>query len=213
MRAAFCHMPQVSSNKEAAIEFDPERHEYKRDGVIIPHVTKVLANAGKCDFSHVEEELRLHSLARGHSVHWLTQLEDEGALDYRTVPKGLRGYRRAWRAWKKHSGFCVLWVERKFISSYGFAGTVDRAGSFPATAMFGSGTSGVVDIKTGEICDYVRYQLCAYSLAVDPRPAIARTIRRVAVRLKSDGSYRVKEWPISTWDADFAEFMKDLKNG
>lgn len=203
-------MSQVERFSE--IEFNPERHEYKRAGIVYPHVTKVLAVAGKCDFSCVEEEIRLRSIQRGQSVHWLTQLEDEGALNYRTVPAGLRGYRRAWRAWKKHSGFNVLWVERKFISHYGFAGTVDRAGSFPASTMFGSGTSGVIDIKSGPIiADYVRLQLAAYSLAVDPRIAIARTVRRIAVRLFSDGRYQVKEFPLSTYDSDLAEFMRCLK--
>lgn len=203
-------MSQLLSRFED-IEFDPEKHEYRRNGVLYHHVTKVIAAAGKCDFSCIDEEIRLHSIKRGQSVHWLTQLEDEGALNYRTVPASLRGYRKGWRDWKRHSGFNVIWIERKFISHYGFAGTIDRAGSFPATTMFGSGTSGVVDIKTGDVADWVRYQLCAYTLAVDPRPAIARTIRRIALRLQSDGKYRVKEFPMSEWDSDFAVFMKDLR--
>ncbi len=203
-------MPE-SKRLSQEVDFDPERHEYRQNGIIYPHVTKVIARSGKCDWSCVDEELRLHSIKRGQSVHWLTQLEDEGALDYRTVPKGLRGYRKAYRTWKRQSGFNVIWIERKFISRYGFAGTLDRAGSFPATTMYGSGTSGVVDLKTGDIADWVRYQLCAYTLAVDPRPAIARTIRRIALRLCADGKYRVKEFPMQTWDSDFAEFMKDLR--
>lgn len=210
MRVALGYMPE--SQRVPEVDFDPERHEYRENGVIVPHVTGVLAKCGKCDFSCVEEEIRLHSIKRGQSVHWLTQLEDEGALNYRTVPASLRGYRKAYRTWKRHSGFHVIWIERKFISHYGFAGTVDRAGSFPATTMFGSGTSGVVDLKTGPIADWVRFQLCAYTLAVDPRPAIARTIRRIALRLQPDGFYRVKEFPMQTWDSDFAEFMKDLKD-
>jgi hypothetical protein len=193
------------------IDLDEELHEYRRNGVIVPGVTKVIASRGKCDWSYVDEDIRLHSIKRGQSVHWLTQLEDEGALNYRTVPKGLRGYRKGYRTWKRHSGFFPIWIERKFYSHYGFAGTLDRAGSFPAATMYGSGTSGVVDIKTGEIYDWVRLQLCAYTLAVDPRPAIARTIRRIALRLKSDGTYRVKEFPMQSWDSDFAEFMKDLR--
>jgi hypothetical protein len=194
------------------VDFDPESHTYRKDGKIVPHVTQILAQSGRCDWSCVDEEIRLHSIKRGQSVHWLTQLEDEGALNYRTVPAGLRGYRKAYRTWKRHSGFNVIWIERKFISHYGYAGTLDRAGSFPATTMFGSGTSGVVDLKTGPIADWVRLQLCSYTLAVDPRPAIARTIRRIALRLSADGTYRVKEFPLSTWDSDFAEFMKDLKD-
>ena len=197
--------------KAEEIEFDEENHVYRVDGVIKPHVTGIIAASGKVDWSYVDEEIRLHSIKRGQSVHWLTQLEDEGALNYRTVPAGLRGYRKAYRTWKRHSGFFVIWIERKFYSHYGFTGTLDRAGSFPATTMYGSGTSGVVDLKSGAIADAVRYQLCAYTLAVDPRPAIARTIRRIALRLNADGTYRVKEFPMSEWDRDFSEFMEMLR--
>ena len=154
-------------------------------------------------------------MSRGQSVHWLTQLEDEGALDYRRVPRNLRGYRKAWKDWKCCSGFQPLWVERRFISHYGYGGTIDRTGTFP------SGTSGfcypmaVVDIKSaekeGQVADWIRFQLCAYCLGVIGTPSLARTIRRIAVRLCANGSYRVKEWPLSTWDSDFAEFIRDLQ--
>lgn len=195
----------------SAITFDAEKHEYRKDGIIVPSVTQVIASAGLCDFSCVAEDVRDHSIRRGQSVHWLLQLEDEGALNYRTVPKGLRGYRKAYRAWKKHSGFNVLWIERQFVSNFGFAGTLDRAGTFPSTTMYGSGTSAIVDFKTGDIADWTRYQLAAYSLEVDARPAIARTVRRIGLSLKADGTYKVKEFPLCTWDGDISKFMEALK--
>lgn len=195
----------------AAFAFNPDTHEYFKNGVLVPSVTQVIANAGLCDFSCVEEDVRIHSMKRGQSVHWLLQLEDEGALNYRKVPSGLRGYRKAYRDWKRHSGFNVLWIERQFVSNFGFAGTLDRAGTFPATSMYGSGTSAIVDFKTGEIPDWVRYQLCAYSLEVDARPSIARTVRRIALALRADGTYKVKEFPLCTWDSDLAKFMQALK--
>ncbi len=150
-------------------------------------------------------------MKRGQSVHWMLQLEDEGTLNYRTVPNGLKGYRKAYRDWKRRSGFNVLWIERQFVSDFGFAGTLDRAGTFPATTMYGSGTSAVVDFKTGPIADWTRYQLAAYSLEVDARPAIARTVRRIALSLQPDGTYSVKEFPLCTWDGDIAKFMEALK--
>jgi hypothetical protein len=204
-------MPESQGLSNEVIEWDDEAHTCRKNGVLVPRVTAVIAASGKCDWSAVDEEIRLQSIKRGQSVHWLTQLEDEGALDYRTVPQRLRGYRKGYRAWKRHSGFNVIWIEKRFISHYGFAGIIDRTGSFPATTMYGSGTSAVVDLKTGNIADWVRYQLCAYTLAVDPRPAIARTIRRIALRLSPDGTYKVKEFPMREWDSDFAEFMKDLR--
>lgn len=174
-------------------------------------MTQVLAKAGICDFSFVDEDIRIHSMKRGQSVHWLLQLEDEGALNYRTVPRSLRGYRKAYRTWKKQSGFCPLWIERQFVSRFGFAGTIDRAGSFPATTMYASGTTAVVDFKTGEIPEWVRYQLVAYASEVHPNQAIARNVRRIALSLRPDGTYKVKEFPLCTWDIDFSKFMEALR--
>lgn len=191
--------------------FDPVKHEYRRNGVLIPSVTQVLARAGICDFSFVDEETRIHSMNRGKSVHWMLQLEDEGSLNYREVPKGLRGYRKAYLTWKRRSEFHAIWIEYGFVSDFGYAGTMDRAGSFPASTMYSKGSSAVLDFKTGAIPDWSRLQLCAYSLAVDPRPAIARTIRRIALSLRPDGTYTVKEYPLCTWDLDCAEFMRALK--
>ena len=205
-------MPE-SQRVSQGVEFNAERHEYKRDGVIYRSVTQVLASGGKCPWQYVDEELRESSAKRGTSVHWLTQLEDEYALNYRTVPKTLRGYRQAWMEWKRATGFVPVHIERQFISRYGYAGTFDRLGSFPITSLYGSRTTALVDLKTGEIQDYTRLQLAAYSLAVDERFQIARNIRRVAVRLKPDGTYRVFEWPRSTWDRDIAEFMECLHGG
>jgi hypothetical protein len=139
----------------------------------------------------------------------MLQLEDEGKLDYRTVPKALKGYRRQWKKWKRLSGFKPIWIEEKFISSLGFAGIIDRTGSF------GRGSMAVVDVKTGDVADWVGLQLCFYTLAVDNRPSIARTIRRIAVSVKPD-KYSVREFPMSSWDTSFAKCMAalhEVKNG
>ena len=194
-----------------AFTFDAEKHEFVRDGAVIPSVTQVLVKAGICDFSFVEEEIRLRSMQRGTSVHWLLQLEDEGALNYRQVPRSLRGYRKAYLNWKRHSGFNPIWVEKKFVSQYGYAGIIDRAGSFPATSMYLSGTTAIVDFKTGEIPDWVRYQLAAYALAVEPNLSMARNLRRIALTLKSDATYKIKEYPLCTFDGDIARFIHELR--
>lgn len=191
-----------------SFEFDQERHIYTVNGKQVLSVTQILAKAGICDFSCVDEDVRLHSIKRGQSVHWMLQLEDEGALNYRTVPRRLRGYRKAYLTWKRQSGFTPLWIERRFVSKFGYAGTMDRAGSFPATAMFGTGTSAVVDFKTGEIPDWVRYQLVSYAVEAHPNPAIARNIRRIALSLHPYGTHKVREFPLCTWDVDLAKFME-----
>lgn len=192
-------------------EFDPEHHIFTQNGSRVFSITQVLAKAGICDFSFVEEELRLYSMQRGTSVHWLTQLEDEGALNYRTVPRSLRGYRKAWNTWRKRSLFHPILIEYKFVSPFGYAGIIDRAGSFPATTMYFSGTSGVVELKTGEVPDWARYQLAAQAVGIEPNLSVARTIRRIAVTLRKDGTYNTKEFPLCSFDSDISRFMHELR--
>jgi DNA-binding transcriptional ArsR family regulator len=190
-------------------EFDPKTHIFTQGGQRKPSVTQVLAHGGLCDYSFLDEEIREYSMARGTSVHWLTQLEDEGALDYRRVPKSLRGYRKAWNTWKERSGFQTLRIEYQFVSEYGFAGIIDRIGTLPHG---GGRMMAVVDLKTGPITHHVRYQLAPYTVAAaEGRPMVAHFYRRIALRLKPDETYQVKEFPISDWWSDWARFMKALR--
>jgi hypothetical protein len=188
--------------------FDEEAHLYTRDGVPYRSVTQIIAEAGWCDFSFVEEELRIHSMKRGKSVHWLLQLEDQAALDYRRVPVALRGYRKAWQAWKKASGFMVELVEWRFISERGFAGTLDRYGYLPPTELYPHLTSAIIDIKSGPVADWTRLQLAAYAVGHQPRLALARRIRRIGVELRKDGRYKATEFPMATFDQDISKFME-----
>ena len=194
----------MSSVLPIPFEFDPASHIFRKQGIEVPSVTQVLARAGICDYSFVDEETREYSMARGTSVHWMTQLEDEGGLDYRRVPWKLRGYRKAWRAWKQASEFRPVTIEQQFISRYGYAGIIDRVGSLPPLYY----PNVVVDIKTGAVPDWARYQLAAYSVfAAGDNPKYAAHFRRIAVRLCLDGTYKVREFPRATWQLDWCKFI------
>lgn len=179
------------------VTLDHEFHRYYQDGVLFdgPSATAALSQCGLCDFSFVEEEIRERSMARGTSVHWLTRLHDEGALDYRRVPKALRGYRQAWIEFRRLTGFVPnpYWTERSFVSKLGFSGTVDRVGS-----MFNMRFV-TVDIKTGEgdVPEWCRYQLSLYCEET-------KTIERLGVKLHPDGTYRIKPFPFTTYHTDRA---------
>ena len=135
----------------SAFQFDEASHTFRQHDTFIPSVTQIIANAGLCDYSFIEEEKRKYYLKRGRSVHWMLQLEDEGSLDYRRVPKALRGYRKAYCVWKTRSGFFPQLIEHKFVSALGFAGIMDRFGTLP---MSGMRTHTVLDFKTGEVPDW-----------------------------------------------------------
>jgi hypothetical protein len=195
-----------------SINFDPILHEYSTSaGVRKPSVTWILAQSGLCDFSFVEAEVRERAMVRGKSVHWMLQLEDEGALNYRKVPAALKPFRKAYLKWKLASGFYPDVIERSFISQYGYAGTFDRYGRFPPTEMFPRGSHGLVDFKTGSIHAATRYQLCAYSLAIHTQPVLAKSVRRIALALMADGSYQVREYYRDEWDLDWSIFMEAKK--
>lgn len=193
----------------STVLFDPIKHEYTNaQGNIVPSVTWILAQSGLCDFSFVEQEIRDRAMQRGKSVHWMLQLEDEGSLDYKTVPIRLRPFRKAYLDWKRVSGFKPQWIEKAFISIFGYAGTMDRFGLLPPTELRPYTTCAVVDFKTGNalVQNWVRYQLCAYAMRTHENPQIARQTRRIALALHPSGKYSVKEFPASTWDIDWATF-------
>ena len=141
--------------------FSEEKHEYRDvSGKLYPHVTGILRDAGVIDYSFIGSIKRETYLARGKRIHWLLQLEDENALNYRKVVKSMRGYRKAWNAWKRVSGFVPVLIEHPFIHlGLGYAGTIDRFGYFQSMPNIPV----VVDIKTGvTIPDWVRLQVAAY---------------------------------------------------
>lgn len=199
-------LPMPSKNSQ--ITFLPETHTYRSNGVQIPSVTWILAESGLCDFSFVDEEVRARAMQRGRNVHWMTRLEDEGCLEYRKVPKKLRPFRTGYLAWKHGSGFVPDQIEQPFISELGFAGTPDRVGKFPATEMFPKGSRGVVDLKTGGVYDWTRYQLLLYALGVTKHIWQAKMLRRIALALRDDGLYQVREFPLSSWNLDFSVAME-----
>lgn len=184
--------------------FDRERHEFTVLGAVWPSITQVLAMSGIVDFSFVAEDIRIHAMRRGKSVHWLLQLDDEGLLNYRTVPRALLGYRRAYRTWKKRSQFEPLLIEKPMASRLGYCGIPDRYGILARTKS-------VVEFKTGAVADWTRFQLAAQCLLIQPNLALARTIRRIGLSLLPDGKYRVKEFPLSEFDSDISKFMEALK--
>jgi hypothetical protein len=195
------------------VNFDAATHSSYTDGsgIARPSVTWILAQSGLCDFSFVEQEVRDRAMQRGKSVHWMTRLEDEHSLNFRTVPKALRPFRKAYRTWKQNSGFVPEIIEEPFISPLGFAGTPDRVGSFPPTTMFPCGSRAVVDLKTGSICDWTRFQLLLYAVGVTEKIWQAKMLRRIAVALKADGRYSVKEFPLVEWDHDLSVAMMAKK--
>ncbi len=181
------------------LQFDPVEHRYMRNGVIVPGVTEILQSVGIIDTTWFTEE----SAWRGSVIHKCCELDDLGDLDEASVVEEAKGYLEAWRLFKR---------EMKFLDG------------------------AVVDLKTGQILPWVKYQLAAYSefrptgtsrenierpmlyecngisfagtpdRLIPPFPAL----RRIAVRLKPNGKYGIKEFPIHERRGDLNIFLAAL---
>lgn len=190
------------SARPAYLEYSDREHRYFADGREMPSVTQVLDAAGLISQFCKDDE----AAARGTEVHRLTAFDDVKPLDLRTVPTGLRGYLRAWRKYRRDTGFTPYLIERRVDSrEHGYSGRFDRLGYTP-------GSLGIVlDIKTsktGAVPEYARLQLVAYGLAYDP----TRIFERIAVSLRPNGSYNTKPYPITAYFIDRAEWLSILEN-
>ncbi|HEY6022358.1 MAG TPA: hypothetical protein VIY48_21610 [Candidatus Paceibacterota bacterium] len=193
-----------------SVLFDKELHRYTdpSGNTRYPSVTEILSDCGLVNFSMVPKNIRDAAMKLGTQVHWMLELEDLGALNYRTVPRALRPYRTAYLTWKKRSGFQPLMIEKSFLSVHGYAGTFDRFGSLPKTAQFPRSFA-LVDFKSGDgkVADWVGKQLAAYSREFRDMG----TVRRIGLQLHKDGTYAVREFPESSFNYDLAVFLQALK--
>jgi hypothetical protein len=191
------------------VRFDAATHTYFDDGGRpVPSVTQILKAGGIYNLDFLPAEKREAALELGTRVHWMLQLFDEGKLDVRKLRKPMRGYLKAWRAWKESSGFIVGRIEHRFISEFGYAGTADRLGTFSAAKHIPV----LLDLKTGAaIPDWVKIQLAAYVRGVIVHVPLWKFTRRIAFQPFPDGTYDVKEYPPSSMAVDFAKFQEALR--
>ena len=179
------------------LEYSDLSHSYWRNGVSVVSVTQVLFAAGLVSPFAVNAA----AAARGHLVHKLTaQMDIEGRLDMRSVPRPLRGYIDAWKFWKLMSGFEVEAVEgRVDCREPSYAGRFDRAGRRP-----GSTRRTVVDLKTGQPGKSTGLQLVAYCHGLAP----GEVMERIAVQLTADGSFHTTIYPIGEFQADLSYWLR-----
>lgn len=162
------------------LEFDPATHEYRVAGRLLPSVTQILKSAGLIPESGWSS---VRAMSRGTLVHTACHYDDEGDLDEATLTESLRGYVEAWRKFKREVKLLeiVAIEERVWHPTYLFAGTLDRRVRI-------NGRLGIIDIKTGQRQPWHSLQLGGYSLTQK------ELHRRYAVRLASDGNYRLDEY-------------------
>lgn len=169
-----------------SIEFFEDTHEYLVDGESFPSVTEILAPLHR-SYSSVNPSVLEYARNRGKAVHEALELYDLcGELE---VTSEIEGYARAYLEW------CDIyrpkWTEVEQIVysiSYGYAGTLDRAG------FLNGGEFAIVDIKTSQPSKEALVSVCCQTAAYEiahhehsPQPIN----KRYGLFLKQDGTYRL----------------------
>lgn len=183
---------------ERCVEFDEENHIYYVDGESWPSVTQILKMEGVIDDRWFTEFGRW----RGSAAHRATQLLDENRLDPKSVADEIRGYVKAWAAFRKTTKFRPALIEQYVWSdSYRYCGTLDRTGVFAGQEPEAAAL--LIDIKTYTPQPWAALQLAGYGRAVEP----TQVFRRLAVQLKGDGTYELCEFPMEEYLSDVNVFL------
>lgn len=189
------------------VVLEPDTHTYRReDGTAVcASVTTVLADVGIVNYSMLSDAERDFYLTRGTAIHAATQFDDEETLDESTLDPQIAPYLEAWRKFRRDTGFIPTRIEGPvYHSVYHYAGTPDRVGSIISNCT----SEIVVDIKSGVVCPWVKYQLAAYCAALDPKHP--GRFRRIGVQLQETGEPIVTEFPPKELTHDLGVFLSAL---
>jgi hypothetical protein len=139
-------------------------------------VTQLLVEEGFIDTTWYDE----YGRDRGTYVHKAVHLYDTDELDEERLDPVLVPYLTGWKKFLKESNFVVIDSEVR-LNNGQFTGKPDKVGLL-------NGLPAILDNKSGSIEPWVALQLAGYEiLKGSPH-------KRIAVRLKPDGTYSLKEF-------------------
>lgn len=185
------------------INFNEKIHQYttEEDRRILISVTEAIREGGGQRFLYSPDVVL--DRKRGTYVHEATQFLDDGTLDWDSLDPFIRPWIEAYQNFLRDSGFVIEAIEKMVgISWIGTdrvfaAGTVDRVGRFPKSAI--RAVLDLKSVKAGGVAPATALQLAAYANGESP----GKAMERVAVALRPDGTYSAKIFPIG-------EFQEDL---
>jgi hypothetical protein len=155
----------------------------REDGLALPRVTTVIDPL-------VDDRLRSfwtdEVRERGTRIHQICQWNDEGTLDEASVAPEYAGHLRAWRRFLLEYEADVVASEQLVSHPLGYAGRLDRVLDL-------HGENWVVDIKSGPPGPTAALQTAAYEEALNSGGE-TRAYRRMAVRVRKDGTFQVTEY-------------------
>lgn len=182
----------MNAPMDTQIRFDEATHTYWQGVERIPSVTQILAPL--VDFSGIKMSVLERASARGHAVHYGTELYDQNDLDWASLDPELRPYIEAWAEFRLKTGFVPDLIEQRvFHPGLRYAGTLDRTGLL-------DGEPSVLDVKSSvTLYPTVGLQTVAYAEALHAgNPTMPRHTGRYAVQVKKDGKYVLKHYTDKT---------------
>lgn len=183
----------------AAVIFREEGHSYTLDGQRLPSVTQILS---RCfDFSMVNADVLAAKAALGTAVHVACELDDADDLVEDSVHASVRPYLEGYRLFKRQKLTRVIATEQVVHNRlYGYAGKFDLLTEF-------DGSRWLIDWKTPlTISPAVGLQTAAYVAALPSDLAAGKRIKRAALQLKNDGTYKLHEFAQPNDHAVFIAF-------
>lgn len=178
------------------LDFEPQTHTYRVDGLVVPSVTQLLDDAGLTpDYSVISPTVLAHARHRGIHVDACCDLLDQDELDWSSVHPEALPYVEAWARFCADTDYLPACSQVPlYHPEYGYAGTADSIGTL-------GGQWAVVERKaTQKMAATYALQTAGYAqpgLWVAPpgggplAPAAWPAPARLGVQLRRDGSYLV----------------------
>ena len=168
------------------IFFDEQSHTYLVDGQEVPSVTTILKPLTDRSYSSVNPSVLEYARNRGSAVHEALEVYDLGG-ELEVYPE-TEGYIRAYLDWEQV--YKPMWTDIEQIvyeDEMGYIGTLDRAG------YLNDNKFSIVDIKTSNATKEALVAVCLQTAAYATAYPKIIDIKRYALFLKPDGTYRFQD--------------------
>lgn len=168
------------------IELDDTGEFYEVDGHKLPRVTHLIREAG-LGFWSDDEGAR----ALGTAVHRGTALFDHRDLDWDSLDPMVRPRIAAWQRCKREIHFRVHAIEKRVVDPMvRYAGRLDRLLSLGDEKI-------IADFSIGHIPREKGIQMALYAACFSSEP-----IARIGIELREDATYKITDFPATTYRAD-----------
>lgn len=166
-------------------------HEYRWEGAVVPHVTRIIASL--TNYDRIPLDVLERAKQQGTAIHKMVELDLRGDLVH-PVPRWLGGHYDAWIRFREESGF-EPWASEQYVyhRRLGYAGTLDLAGLLPKLRR--SKKPAVVDVKRSFYAGpAIGLQTVGYADAWNSERGMPQLEERYALALYPNGLYRLERY-------------------